>query len=69
MIDLRFAEREVPDWPRDVVFGQPCKMKTVKILQWRQATNLSEVSCLCYEPIWGDWEDVPIEAEEQCGDG
>jgi hypothetical protein len=61
MIDLRFVEREVPDWPRDIVIGQPCKMKTVKILQWRQVSNLLEVANELQPPIWTEWEDVPTE--------
>jgi hypothetical protein len=61
MFDLRFVEREVPDWPAEVVYGQPCGMRKVKILQWRQVDNPFEVSNELQPPIWTEWEDVPTE--------
>ncbi len=65
MIDLRFVEREVPDWSIDhVVIGQPCRMKVIKILQWRQANNMPAVINGPFAPVWSDWEDVPTEKED-----
>lgn len=71
MIDLRFVERSVEDVVLSVVIGEPpiLRMKKIRVLQCRQPTNLIEVSCLCYEPIWGEWEDVRMESEEQSSDG
>jgi hypothetical protein len=64
MFDLRFVEREVPDWPEHVVYGEPCKMKKVKILQWRQVRNVVDVANDLQSPIWTLWTDVPTEEEE-----
>lgn len=64
MFDLKFVEREVPNWPLDIVYGVPCKMKKVKTLQWRQVSNLLEVSNELQAPIWTEWEDVPTETDD-----
>ncbi len=61
MIDLRFVEREVPDWI------EPCKlarMKTVKILQWRYCEPCATHGVYHDDFTgWSEWEDVPTEKE------
>ncbi len=61
MIDLRFVEREVPDW----VKHDMAVMKKVKILQFRESTNDYEIANeMEYMPNWTEWADVPTERED-----
>jgi hypothetical protein len=65
MFDLRFVEREVPDWPADIIYGEPYKMKVVKILQYRYCEPCSSLTDYFDDfTAWSEWEDVPTETGE-----